>query len=72
MDHHRKVLAMTSILLQGWRKLFAHRIAPDIPGDDEARRAEQLEHIARYAQAGFFSAGHSVELLPLAGVALPH
>ncbi|SAK78962.1 hypothetical protein AWB77_03825 [Caballeronia fortuita] len=31
-------------------------------GNDEATRAEQLEHIALFAQAGYFNMGNAVDL----------
>jgi hypothetical protein len=31
-------------------------------GDDDASRAERLEHIALFAQAGYFNMGNAVDL----------
>lgn len=37
--------------------------AIDIRDDDSATRAERLDYIARFAKAGYFSAGPAVDLL---------
>jgi hypothetical protein len=46
--------------------------APDTGRDDEASRAERLEYIALYAQAGYFNMGYAVDAFQPPAEPPPH
>ncbi|SAK91315.1 hypothetical protein [Caballeronia ptereochthonis] len=63
------------------RERFATRAAQDAsaraaamkePAEDAATRADQLEHIAVYARAGYFNMGYTVDAFQLPAEAPPH